>query len=69
MHNLIVNSIWSDIRISSSGKRNEISKEVTTILNKPAIVEATGFIRNQDGEIVGHANTNNGRNPKNHYFW
>ncbi|MGB6301181.1 MAG: S-layer family protein, partial [Rivularia sp. (in: cyanobacteria)] len=50
-HNLIVNSLWSDIRTSTSGKRNDNASEVTTILSKPTIVEATAFIRNENGEI------------------
>ena len=48
------NQTWSDIRdLSASRKRNNNnnSSEVTTISNKPAIIEATGFIRNDKGEI------------------
>ncbi|MGB6296974.1 MAG: S-layer family protein [Rivularia sp. (in: cyanobacteria)] len=47
-----INKTWSDIRdLSAYRKRNNNSSEITTISNKPAIVEATGFIRNEDGEI------------------
>ena len=41
---------WSDIRDLSAYRKGN-NTEVTTISNKPAIVEATGFIRNEDGEI------------------
>ncbi len=48
---LISNQTWFDISdLSASRKRNNNS-EVTSISNQPAIVEATGFIRNADGEI------------------
>ncbi|MGB6301182.1 MAG: filamentous hemagglutinin N-terminal domain-containing protein [Rivularia sp. (in: cyanobacteria)] len=48
--NVNINRTWSDVRdLSASLKRN--NTEVTTISNKPAIVEATGFIRNENGEI------------------
>ena len=47
-----VNPTWSDIRdLSRSRKRNNNISEITTISNKPAIVEATGFKRNENGEI------------------
>ncbi|AFY54833.1 filamentous hemagglutinin family N-terminal domain protein [Rivularia sp. PCC 7116] len=50
-HHLNSNPIWFDIGdLSASGARNN-NAEVTTISNQPAIVEATSFIRNQDGEI------------------
>ena len=49
---LISNPTWWDIRdLSASRKRNNNITENTQILNKPAIVEATGFIRNASGEI------------------
>ncbi len=45
------NLTWSDIRdLSAYRKRNNIT-ENTQISNQPAIVEATGFIRNENGEI------------------
>ncbi|MGB3653729.1 MAG: filamentous hemagglutinin N-terminal domain-containing protein [Rivularia sp. (in: cyanobacteria)] len=47
-----VNPTWSDIRdLSAYRQQNNNITENTQILNKPAIVEATGFIRNADGEI------------------
>ncbi|MGD1914341.1 MAG: filamentous hemagglutinin, partial [Rivularia sp. (in: cyanobacteria)] len=47
-----VNRTWSDIRDLSAFRQqtNNIS-EVTPISNKPAIIEATGFMRNENGEI------------------
>ncbi len=49
---LYSNPTWSDIRdLSVSRKRNNNIVETTEISNKPAIVEATGFIRNEDGEV------------------
>ena len=46
------NSTWSDLRnFSVSRKRNNNASNVTNISNKPAIVEATNFIRNTNGEI------------------
>ncbi len=42
---------WSDIRDLSAYRKNNNTVETTQISNKPAIVEATGFIRNQKGEI------------------
>ncbi|MEM1395332.1 MAG: S-layer family protein, partial [Cyanobacteria bacterium P01_H01_bin.150] len=46
------NQYWSDIRdLSVSRKSNNNNTEITRISNKPAIVEATGFIRNSKGEI------------------
>jgi hypothetical protein len=35
--------------ISTSGKRNDNADEVTIISSQPAIVEATGFIHNENG--------------------
>ncbi len=47
---LYLNSTWSDIRdLSAYQKRNNI--QATQISNKPAIVEATGFVHNANGEI------------------
>ena len=53
-----INPSWSDIR-DLSAFRNSNNAQVTTISNKPAIVEATGFIRNEDGviELVALENT------------
>ncbi|MEM9925058.1 MAG: filamentous hemagglutinin, partial [Cyanobacteria bacterium P01_D01_bin.50] len=49
---LHLNSTWSDLRdLSQYRKLNNNTVENTQILNKPAIVEATGFIRNEKGEI------------------
>jgi large exoprotein involved in heme utilization and adhesion len=49
---LISNKTWWDIRGSSvSRKPSDNVNEITQISNKPAIVEATGFIRNENGEI------------------
>ena len=49
---LISNPTWYDIRdLSAYRKHNNNITENTQILNKPAIVEATGFIRNADGVI------------------
>ncbi|MEM6403626.1 MAG: filamentous hemagglutinin, partial [Cyanobacteria bacterium P01_D01_bin.116] len=46
------NHTWSDIRdLSAFHKRINNNPEITTISKKPAIIEATGFIRNEDGEI------------------
>ncbi|BAY81224.1 hypothetical protein NIES267_06990 [Calothrix parasitica NIES-267] len=43
---------WSDLRnLSALRKQNDNSATITRVLNKPVIVEATGFIRNQKGEI------------------
>ncbi len=43
---------WSDLRnLSVSRKRNDNITSVINIPKKPAIVEATHFIRNADGEI------------------
>ena len=43
---------WSDIRdLSAYHKGNNNNSEITTISNKPTIVEATHFIRNEAGEI------------------
>ena len=48
-----LNRTWSDIRDLSAFRqqRNNSTVEITQISNKPAIVEATGFIRNENGEI------------------
>ncbi|MEM6401753.1 MAG: filamentous hemagglutinin, partial [Cyanobacteria bacterium P01_D01_bin.116] len=47
-----LNLTWSDIRdLSAFGKRNNNIIESTQISNQPAIVEATGFIRNENGNI------------------
>jgi large exoprotein involved in heme utilization and adhesion len=47
-----INATWSDIRdLSAYRKRNNNTVEKTQISNKPAIVEANGFIRNANGEI------------------
>ncbi len=51
-HKLITNRTWLDIRgLSISRKRNENTDEIIKIISKPAIVEATGFIRHENGEI------------------
>ncbi|BAY84238.1 filamentous hemagglutinin family outer membrane protein [Calothrix parasitica NIES-267] len=42
---------WSDVRDLSTFQQRNINSQVVTTSNKPAIVEATGFIRNRDGEI------------------
>ena len=42
---------WSDIRDLSAYRKPNSNNQATQISNKPAIVEATGFIRNADGEI------------------
>ncbi|BAY82145.1 filamentous hemagglutinin family outer membrane protein [Calothrix parasitica NIES-267] len=50
-----LNPSWSDIRnLSAYRKRNNNTVEntqISQISNKPAIVEATGFIRNENGKI------------------
>jgi large exoprotein involved in heme utilization and adhesion len=46
-----INPTWSDIRDLSAFRKQNNNIQTTEISNKPAIVEATGFIRNQDGEI------------------
>ncbi|AFY54834.1 filamentous hemagglutinin family N-terminal domain protein [Rivularia sp. PCC 7116] len=43
--------IWSDIRDLSASRKPNNNSEITTISNKPAIIEANGFIRNASGEI------------------
>ncbi len=49
---LYLNRTWSDIRdLSASRKQTNNIVENTQISQKPAIVEATGFMRNADGEI------------------
>ena len=46
------NRTWSDIRDNASYRNiNSNVSEVTPISSRPAIVEATGFIRNQNGKI------------------
>ncbi len=45
------NPSWSDIRDLSAYREKNNTVETTQISNKPAIVEATGFIRNSKGEI------------------
>ncbi|MDY6898471.1 MAG: filamentous hemagglutinin, partial [Cyanobacteriota bacterium] len=46
------NPSWSDIRdLSAYRKQNNNTVERIQISNKPAIVEATGFILNSKGEI------------------
>ena len=44
-----LNNTWSDIRDLSAYQNN--NSFLTTISNQPAIVEATGFIRNSSGDI------------------
>ncbi len=47
-----INPTWSDIRdLSAYRQQNNNITENTQISSKPAIVEATGFVRNQDGEV------------------
>ncbi|MEO1430481.1 MAG: filamentous hemagglutinin N-terminal domain-containing protein [Cyanobacteria bacterium J06633_8] len=48
-----LNPTWSDIRDLSAFRqqRNNRTVEIKQISNPPAIVEATGFIRNEDGVI------------------
>ena len=49
---LRANSTWLDLRNwSTSSKNNNHTSENTQISTKPAIVEATGFSRNSEGEI------------------
>ncbi|MBV6625714.1 MAG: S-layer family protein [Rivularia sp. (in: Bacteria)] len=45
------NRIWSDIRNLSVSPQNNHAAEITNISIKPAIVEATGFMRNQKGQV------------------
>ncbi|MDY6897044.1 MAG: S-layer family protein, partial [Cyanobacteriota bacterium] len=45
------NLIWSDIRDLSTSRQSNNNSEITSLANKPAIIEATGFIRNENGEI------------------
>ncbi|AFY54832.1 filamentous hemagglutinin family N-terminal domain protein [Rivularia sp. PCC 7116] len=42
---------WSDIRDLSAYRKPNNNSENTSISKKPAIIEATGFIRNRNGEI------------------
>ena len=46
-----LNPTWSDVRDLSTYRQGTSDSEVMEISNKPAIVEATGFIRNNKGEI------------------
>ncbi|BAY83542.1 hypothetical protein NIES267_30310 [Calothrix parasitica NIES-267] len=46
-----INPIWSDIRDLSAFHKRKNNIQATQISNKPAIVEATIFIRNSKGEI------------------
>ncbi len=46
-----LNPTWSDIRDLSAFRQQNKDSQVATNSNKPAIVEATGFIRNANGEI------------------
>ncbi|MEO1378680.1 MAG: filamentous hemagglutinin, partial [Cyanobacteria bacterium J06635_10] len=49
---LNLNSTWSDLRnLSAFRDRSNRTAEITQRSNQPAIVEATGFIRNENGEI------------------
>ncbi|MDY6896566.1 MAG: S-layer family protein, partial [Cyanobacteriota bacterium] len=48
---LNLNRIWSDIRDLSASYEQRNNSKVATISNKLAIVEATDFIRNAEGEI------------------
>ncbi len=55
-----VNPTWSDIRdLSAFRKQNNNTVENPLLSNQPAIVEATGFIRNENGviELVALENT------------
>ncbi|MEO1430480.1 MAG: filamentous hemagglutinin N-terminal domain-containing protein [Cyanobacteria bacterium J06633_8] len=55
-----LNPTWSDIRdLSEFRQRNNNTVENPRISNQPAIVEATGFIRNENGEIELVALENN----------
>ncbi|MEO0839568.1 MAG: filamentous hemagglutinin N-terminal domain-containing protein [Cyanobacteria bacterium J06643_5] len=59
------NQYWSDIRdLSVSHKVNNNSSEITSINQKPAIIEATDFIRNSKGEIELAAAQNQPLNTK-----
>ena len=42
---------WSDIRDLSAYRKTKNNIQATEISNQRGIVEATGFIRNQDGKI------------------
>ncbi|MDY6902594.1 MAG: S-layer family protein, partial [Cyanobacteriota bacterium] len=46
-----VNKTWSDIRDLSAYRKRKNNIQTTQISNQPAIVEATGFLRNKKGEI------------------
>ena len=60
-----INNTWSDIRdLSAFRKRINNNPEITTISKKPVIVEATGFIRNEKGEIEFVASINKPFNTK-----
>ncbi|MCJ8283101.1 MAG: S-layer family protein [Rivularia sp. ALOHA_DT_140] len=64
-HYLISNQSWSDIRdLSISRQLNNNAVENTQISNQTAIVEATGFIRNEKGEIELVASGNKPFNTK-----
>ena len=52
------NLTWFDIRDLSVYRQRKNNTETTQISNKPEIVEATGFMRNQDGEIEFVASEN-----------
>ena len=58
------NVTWYDIRDLSASSKNQNIDEVSDISNKPAIIEATGFIRNKDGEIELVASGNQPFNTK-----
>ena len=45
------NLTWSDIRDLSTLSNNKNIDEISETSNKPAIVEATGFVRNSSGDI------------------
>ncbi|BAY82561.1 filamentous hemagglutinin family outer membrane protein [Calothrix parasitica NIES-267] len=49
--NLNINRTWSDIRDLSTYRQGTSDSEVVEISNKPAIIEASGFIRNENGEV------------------
>ncbi|MEM6403245.1 MAG: filamentous hemagglutinin N-terminal domain-containing protein [Cyanobacteria bacterium P01_D01_bin.116] len=54
------NNNWFEIRnLSAFRKRDNNNSQITTISNQPTIIEATGFIRNSEGEIEFVAAQNN----------
>ncbi|MBV6624368.1 MAG: filamentous hemagglutinin N-terminal domain-containing protein [Rivularia sp. (in: Bacteria)] len=59
-----INNVWSDIRDLSAYRKRSHNSKIATILNKPVIVEATDFIRNQDGEIELVATSNKSLNQQ-----